>query len=247
LTLRTAYSGDFERNRDVTTVSVPDGDGEINLIFMTNLKVASYRLTVRSAFLFPTKYVVASCLAVCCFAYGQISYPEREVRVHDLPSLTARSTHASDVLSTSLEIVFNDKEVCCGKNSALEDSVQASDPKSLKDIASKLQGRHLLSDGRPIMVTAEYLPPDQVNAGHLIYMLAANHAPLMMWNSHLYVVDGLNYAENVDTDGGVFYVTHKFLLQDARFSDSRREVSFDRLTEDAGKVQGLLFLQAAPQ
>jgi hypothetical protein len=48
-----------------------------------------------------------------------------------------------------------------------------------------------------------------------VYMLAANHAPLMMSNSHLYVVDGLNYAENVDTDGGVFYVTHKFLLQDA--------------------------------
>jgi hypothetical protein len=42
-------------------------------------------------------------------------------------------------------------------------------------------------------------------------------------------------------------MTHKFLLQDARFSDSRRAVSFDRLTEDAGKVQGLLFLQAAPQ
>jgi hypothetical protein len=209
--------------------------------------MASYRVTAGSAFRFLARSVVASCLAVCCFGYGQVSYPNKDLRVHDLPSLTARSAHASDVLATSLEIVFNDKGVCCGKNSALEDSVQSSDPKSLKDIASKLQGRHLLRDGRPIMVTAEYLTPDQVNTGHLIYMLAANHAPLMMWNSHLYVVDGLNYAENVDDDGGVAYVTHKFLLQDARFSDSRREVSFDRLTEDAGKVQGLLFLQAAPQ
>jgi len=151
------------------------------------------------------------------------------------------------VLAASLEIVFNDKEVCCGKNSALEDSVQASDPKSLKDTASKLQGRHLLSDGRPIMVTAEYLTPDQVSAGHLIYMLAANHAPLMLWNSHVYIVDGVSYVENVDTGGGVSYVTHKFFLRDTRFSDSRREVSFDRVTEDAGKVQELLFLQAAPQ
>jgi hypothetical protein len=117
----------------------------------------------------------------------------------------------------------------------------------LKDIASKLQGRHLLSDGRPIIATVEYLTPDQVNAGHLIYMLAANHAPLMMWNSHLYVVDGLTYVEDVDNDGGVTYVTHKFLLQDARFSDSRRRVPFDRLTEDAGEVQGLLFVQAAPR
>ena len=209
--------------------------------------MASCRLTLGAAFLLPAKCVVASCFALCCLAYGQAYYPDQEIHIHDLPSLTARSTHASDVLAASLEIVFNDKEICCGRNSALEDSVQSSDPKSLKDIASKLQGRHLLSDGRPIMVTAEYLTPDQVSAGHLIYMLAANHAPLMLWNSHLYVVNGVSYAENVDTDGGVSYVTHKFFLQDTRFSDSRREVTFDRVTEDAGKVQGLLFLRAAPQ
>jgi hypothetical protein len=47
--------------------------------------------------------------------------------------------------------------------------LQSSDPKSLKDSAGKLQGRHLLSDGRPLMVTVEYLTPDQINAGHLIY------------------------------------------------------------------------------
>jgi len=209
--------------------------------------MASYGLTMGPAFLLSARCVVASCFALCCFAYGQASYPNQEIHIHDLPSLTASSTHASDVLAASLEIVFNDKEICCGKDSALEDSVQSSDPKSLKDIASKLQGRHLLSDGRPIMVTAEYLTPDQVSAGHLIYMLAANHAPLMLWNSHLYVVNGVSYVENVDTDGGVSYVTHKFFLQDTRFSDSRREVSFDRVTEDAGKVQGLLFLRAAPQ
>ena len=185
-------------------------------------------------------------LAFSCTAYGQVTYPDKTIYVHDLPPLTARSTHASDVLAASLEIVFNDKDVCCGKNSALETSV-ASDPRSLKDIASRLQGRHLLSDGRAIMVTAEYLTPDQVSAGHLIYMLAANHAPLMLWNSHLYVVNGLSYAENFDANGGVSYVTDTFFLWDTRFSDSRREISFDRKTEDSGKVQGLLFLQAAPQ
>jgi hypothetical protein len=208
--------------------------------------VASYGLTA-GASLFTARCVVPSCLAVGCFAYGQqVAYPEQELRVHDLPSLTARSTHASDALATSLEIVFNDKEVCCGKNSALEDSVQSSDPKSLKDIASKLQGRHLLSDGRPIMVTVEYLTPDQVNAGHLIYMLTQNRAPLMMWNSHLYMVYGVTYVQTIDNSDGSFADTvHKFLLQDVRFSDSHRALSFDRLTEDASKVQGLLFLQAA--
>ena|SRR5229473_3758215 len=202
--------------------------------------MASYRLT--------TRCVVASCLAVCCLAYGQVSYPDKEVSVHDLPSLTTRSTHASDLLATSLEIVFNDKEVCCGKNSALEDSVQSSDPKSLKDIASKLQGRHLLSDGRPIMVTAEYLPLDAVNSGHLISMIVNQHAPLMEWNSHLYVVYGATYVETVDyPTGSHMNAIHKFLLQDARFSDSRRAVSFDRVTDDAGKVQGVLFLQVVQQ
>lgn len=208
--------------------------------------MASRRLALRPAFLVPARCMVASCLALCCLAYGQASYPEQEIQVHDLPSLTARSTHASDVLAASLEIVFNDKGVCCGKNSALEDSVESCDPKSLKDIGSKLQGRHLLSDGRAVTVTAEYLTPDQVSAGHLIYMLSANRAPLMVWNSHLYIVNGMSYVESI-TDSGVYYVTHKFFLQDTRFSDSRREVTFDRVTEDASKVQGLLFLRAALQ
>lgn len=50
-----------------------------------------------------------------------------------------------------------------------------------------------------------------------------------MWKSTLYVVDGVTYVENNDKSGRtVKYVTHKFLLQDVRFSDSRRTVSFDR-------------------
>jgi hypothetical protein len=78
-------------------------------------------------------------------------------------------------------------------------------------------------------------------------MLRKKRAPLMMWNSHLYVVAGVTYVETVDDSGGIAYAVHKFLLGDVRFSDSRREISFDRVTEDAGRVQGLLFLQAAPQ
>jgi hypothetical protein len=191
--------------------------------------------------------VPASCLALCCLAYGQqVAYPEQEVRVNDLLSLTARSPHTADVLATSLEILFNDKEVCCGKNSALEDSIESADPKSLKDVASKLQGRHLLSDGRAIMVTTEFLTPDQVNAGHLITMIRNQRTALMMWNSRVYVVYGVTYVGTADySTNETAYAVHKFLLEDVRFSDSRRSVSFDRLTEDAGKVQGLLFVEAA--
>jgi hypothetical protein len=47
--------------------------------------------------------------------------------------------------------------------------------------------------------------------------------------------------------GSASYVLQKFLLQDPRFSDARRSVSFDRITVNAGEVQGLLYLQAALQ
>jgi hypothetical protein len=203
------------------------------------------RRIARSAVLFVAAGVVASCLAVG-WTYGQVAYPEQEVRVPNLPALTARSPHAADVLATSLEILFNDKEVCCGKDSALEDSLESADPKSLKDIGGKLQGRHLLNDGRAMTVTTEFLTPDQVNAGHLITMIRNPRAALMEWNNHLYVVYGVTYVGTVDySTNETAYAVHKFLLQDVRFSDSRRAVSFDRLAEDAGKVQGLLFVQAA--
>ncbi len=199
-----------------------------------------------SAFCRLTQCIRVLCLAVCCSAYGQqVAYPEQEVRVNDLPVLTARSPQAADVLPTSLEILFNDKEVCCGKNSALEDSIEKADPKSLKDISSKLQGRHLLSDGRAMMVTTEYLTPDQVNAGHLITMIRNQHAALMMWNSRVYVLYGVTYVGTVDySTNQTAYAIHKFLLQDVRFSDSRRAATFDRLTEDPSKVQGVLFVEA---
>jgi hypothetical protein len=211
-----------------------------------------HKPTARSAFLLPADCILVWGLAVCCLAYGQVAVPEEEVRVHDLPLLTAPSPAASEVLATSLAIILHDKDICCGRNSALGDSVRAAAPESLKDIAGKLQGRHILSDGRPIMVTAEYLTPDQVSSGHLIYMLMQKHAALMLWNSHLYVVDGVTYIKTisggVDGPGGyVIYTIHKLLLQDARFSDSRRTVSFDRTTDEVSKVQGMLFLQAALQ
>jgi hypothetical protein len=113
------------------------------------------------------------------------------------------------------------------------------------DIATKLQGRHLLSDGRAIMVTAEYLTPDQVNAGHLITIIRNQHAALMMWNSRVYVLYGVTYVGTVDySTNQTAYAIHKFLLQDVRFSDSRRAATFDRLTEDPSKVQGVLFVEA---
>jgi hypothetical protein len=205
----------------------------------------------RFGFQFPMKLSV-SWLLVCCFAYAQVPNQDQEIQVHRLPSLMARSHDPSDVLLTSLDTVFHDRAICCGRDSALEDSAAAADPTSLKDVASKLNGRHLLGDGRPIKVTAAYASRDIINASNLINEIMNQHAALMQWNSHLYVVHGVVYmwyASYTGPDGTVLKGTliHKILLWDTRFSDSRREVVFARDKDDFSKVQGLLFLQAELQ
>lgn len=188
-------------------------------------------------------FVVFVCLSVC--ALGQIYYPNTEVHISDLLSVTAKSKDPSDVLAASLEIIIRDKNVCCGRDSALGDAVQRTDPRSLKAIATKLQGRHLLSDGRPIMVTAEYVPATSLVSGTLIGALTVKQPMLMEWNSHLYVVNGVIYSTSYTAEGGRIDSILKIFLLDPRFSDQRREVAFDRQTDDWGKVQGLLMLKAA--
>jgi hypothetical protein len=202
-----------------------------------------------SAVIALAKWVAPLWLAVGCLAYGQVYYPNHEIRINDLPTPTAKSRDASAVLATSLEIVFRDKEICCGKDSALEDSVQRADPRSLKDVGDKLRGRHLLSDGRSIMVMAEVWPAAAGNAssGSPISEIMEKRPLLMEWNSHWYVVYGVNYGEIVADDGTQSETILKFLLLDTRYSDERRSVSFDRQTDDWGKVQGLLMLRAEPQ
>jgi len=200
-----------------------------------------------SAFLVLASRVLVLSFAVSCFVHAQTYYPNTEIRIGDLPSLTAKSRDASDVLAASLEIIFRDKEVCCGKNSALEDDVQRADPKSLKDVATRLQGRHLLSDGRPIIVTAEYVPATSLVSGSLIGGVTNKQPLLMQWNSHLYVVCGVIYSTTYTDEGGRVDSILKIFLLDPRFSGQRRDVIFDRQTDDWGKVQGLLTLKAAPQ
>jgi hypothetical protein len=173
--------------------------------------------------------------------------PNVEVRVSGLPSLRAQSGDAPDVLATSLATILHDRSLCCGRDSALADRLPQSDPVSLKEVGAKLQGRQLLSDGRPILVTAEYVAANALNSGQLVGALLANRAPLMEWNSHLYVVCGVVFDEAQYSDGAITYAIRKVLLLDTRFSDSRREVAFDRGKDDLGKVQGVLFLTVAPQ
>jgi hypothetical protein len=194
-----------------------------------------------------TANLLGPCLALGGMASGQILNQDNEIQVHDLPSLMARPSHASDVLLTSLDTIFHDHDICCGRDSALVDSAEAADPHSLKDVASKLDGRHLLGDGRPIKVKARYVDIDAMNSGEIVATITNQHAPLMEWDSHIYVVRGVVFFWAAYGGGEQGYtpvtVIRKFLLLDTRYSDSRRDVVLDRETADLKKVQGMLFVQ----
>jgi hypothetical protein len=183
-------------------------------------------------------------LAASIPAYSQTYYQEHEVQVPNLPLVVSRSDDPSDVLLASLQTLFHDQEICCGRDSALEDSAQAADARSLKEISAKLDGRHLMGDGHPIHIAAEYVTPEAVTASRVVSAITDQHPLLMQWNSHLYVVYGVDYMRTEDLSAGVTAtVIRKFLLWDTRCSDERRNVVFNRDTEDPSRVQGILFLQ----
>jgi len=189
-----------------------------------------------------------SWLMIGCLAHGQIFYPNHEIQIGDLPSLTAKSKDASEALATSLQIIFRDEGICCGKDSALEDRLQLANPTSLKDVGEKLRGRQRLSDGRSVVITAEVWPaaPGSASTGGPISEIMEKRPLLMEWNSHWYVVYGVTYGDIVDSDGNRSETILKLWLVDTRYSDVRRKVFFDRQSDDWGKVQGLLILKATP-
>jgi hypothetical protein len=170
-----------------------------------------------------------------------VFHPNQEVRVNNLPSLTSPSVNASAVLATAVETILRDKDVCCGKDSALEDAV-LSRPPSLKELGTKLQGRHVLSDGRSVDVRADYISPNSITPDLMISSLHAQHALLIEWNGHIYILYGVTFDETIFSNGQRQFAVHKLLLLDPRFSDQRRETEFKREGDDWGKVQGLLSL-----
>jgi hypothetical protein len=201
------------------------------------------------------RFIWALIVLAASLVYGQeyegyeTFHPNLELRVPGLHRLKARSHDRSDVLLTSLDVVFNDPDICCGKNSALEDRATAANPLSLNEVASKIQGRWLLSDGRPIQVKAEILgPTPSLDISYrIIGALRNKHALLLEWNSHLYVLYGAVFDEADTSEVVSSYMIHKLLLVDTRYSDFRRYVTFNRDTDDWGRVQGLLLLSATAQ
>lgn len=138
--------------------------------------------------------------------------------------------------------------MCCGKNSALEDDAVLSESLSLKELSPRLQGRHLPNDdGHPIVLTAEYVPQISINSGLIVGALQDQHALLIEWKSHLYVLYGAIFGETRYSSGMRQYSIHKLLLLDPRFSDQRRETEFNRETDDWGTIHGFLRLAVVRQ
>ena len=201
-----------------------------------------------------TAKTIFACLVLVCMAtvsaFAQDVSPgwflhNQEVYVANLPLLTAPSAEASAVLATALETILQDRDVCCGKDSGLEDAVLSA-PSSLKELSAKLQGRHVLGDGLSIVVRAEYFPKSSILPNLIVKTLMDQQPMLLKWKSHIYVLYGATYDETRAYDSGVRqFVIHKLWLLDPRYSDRRRETELNAETDDWTKIQGILTLSVA--
>ena len=184
-------------------------------------------------------YLVLICMATVSASAQFLQ--NQEVRVANLPLLTAPSAEPSAVLATALETILPDRDVCCGKDSGLEDAVLSA-PSSLKELSAKLQGRHVLGDGLSIVVRAWYFPKSSLDPNLTITTLKNQQPMLLKWKSHIYVLYGATYDETRTYDGGAsLFVIHKLWLLDPQYSDKRRETELNA-TDDWTKIQGILAL-----
>ncbi len=185
--------------------------------------------------------VTATISASAQTGQGFAFHPNQEVRVSGLASPAAASSSLPAVLATAIEIILHDRAVCCGKGAALEDLVLSA-PLSLQELGNKLQGAHVMGDGRSVVVNAEYVSQRALTPDLLIGTLLDQHAPLIDWKSHFYVLYGAVFDETLYPDGSRQCAIKRLLLRDPRFSDARAEVEFNREKDDFGAVHGLLIL-----
>lgn len=168
-----------------------------------------------------------------------LTRPNQEVRITSLPAIVADSKSASDVMVADVAIALMDPGLCCGRKSALEDSVRGA---SLKDLGESLRGKHYLDSGESIVVTDHYWPAANVHAEEIVNLLAGQQPLLMDWDGHVYLVYGAEFDEYAYSSGGRADIIRELLLVDSRYSGKRRYTSFDRQNDDWGKVTGLLAL-----
>jgi hypothetical protein len=92
------------------------------------------------------------------------------------------------------------------------------------------------------MVSAEYVPQTSIRPDLLISSLREQHALLIEWRTHFYVLHGVVFDKTVYSSGRTQLAIRKLSLRDPRFSDDRAEVEFNRGANDWGEIQGLVKL-----
>ncbi len=182
-----------------------------------------------------------------------VVHPNQEVRIAALPSTVAASTSKSDVLVASVATAVMERDVCCGRNSALEDQIIAASAStgkiSLRELGEKLRGKHYLDNGASIFVADQYWPaaPIEQNAvkpGDII-SLPDGPAPIadeLGRPACTFCMESYSTSAPTATLATIFRSIRTLLLIDTRFSGRRRYVSFNRQTDDWGKVTGVLAL-----
>lgn len=195
-------------------------------------------------------FTVAFVFVIVSLSYSQdydpivFTRPNQQIILHDVHLRPAADSTPQIV--PAMEAVIADPLVCCGKDSALGDQPVTGDFHSLQELGSKLNGsRRTLSDGHPVTLSADYVPAASINSDSFVVPLMKHQPILMQWNSHIYVVYGVNYGEVLYESGRHDYVIQKILLLDPSSSGAAHETAFDRQKDDWSKVQGLLLVKAS--
>jgi hypothetical protein len=160
-----------------------------------------------------------------------VVHPNQEVVVHNMRLSAATQASSEAALAAALESVFNNPSVCCGRQSTFADTEVAGNP-SLQELSKKLGGRHTLTDGRPLAITAEFYSASTITAADLISLLRNNSHMLTEWNGQVYVLRGVTFDDKVYSDGSHDYFLRKLLLFDPSRDSTSHKTSFTRGEDD---------------
>jgi hypothetical protein len=186
--------------------------------------------------------------AARCQDYGNgISavHADQEAVVEYVHLQPAASDDSKAAIAAAVATIINNPKVCCGENSSLGATPVTDERVSLRDLGNKIGGRHVLSDGRYVNVTANYIPAGTLSSDQIIFPLTKQQPMLMMWKSHVYVLYGALFDDTIYTDGHHDYAIRKLLLLDPAAAEPDRKTAFDRQKDDWSQVEGLLLLKVA--
>ena len=195
-----------------------------------------------SAILFATCSV---CLSQTDVIRSVVAYlPGQTARIHVGHLSPAPNTTANGALISMLSVVIQDRDVCCGKDSALGRDLERVNTTSAEEVKDVVKGRHVMNDGRWVTIETTYLPETSVNSWQLIDLIMKGQLAIIEWNHHLYLLKEVSFDETRYSDGTSDYSIQRAVLLDPQSTAKNKEVRFDRQKDDWGQIKGLLTLVA---